>query len=120
MQSPRSLLVFLLASGCSLTLPVRGRVEANPPEMLVGEATGYLDGSGKLHLMSSDGRDCSGAFQYTDGRRSGSGSFTCLDGTTGTFAFTSTGRQGTGFGRTSKGERIRFVFGGQAGIDLRE
>ncbi len=106
-----------LLSACSLTLPVRGRVGDST---IVGEATGYMDGSGKLHLVAEDGRDCAGAFQYADGRRSGTGTFTCQDGTAGTFAFNSTGQQGTGFGRTTKGERIRFAFGGASTLDLQE
>ena len=88
--------------------------------MLVGEATGFLDGSGTLHLLGSEGRDCNGVFQYGPSRKSGTGTFTCADGSTGTFAFNSTGQQGAGFGRTSKGERVRFVFGNQSSIDLRE
>ena len=115
----RAALFLLLLSGCSLTLPVRGRVEGTN-EMLVGEATGFMDGSGRISLMGSDGRDCMGAFQYGASRRSGTGIFTCTDGATGTFAFNSTGQQGTGFGQTSRGERIRFVFGSQSSIDLRE
>lgn len=109
--------LLLLLSACALTLPVRGQVGDT---RMVGEATGYLDGSGKLHLMAEDGRDCTGAFQYADGRRSGTGAFTCQDGTAGTFAFNSTGQQGTGFGRTTKGERIRFAFGGASTLDLQE
>lgn len=106
-----------LLSACSLTLPVRGRVGDST---IVGEATGYMDGSGKLHLVAEDGRDCVGAFQYADGRRSGTGTFSCGDGTAGTFAFNSTGQQGVGFGRTTKGERIRFAFGGASTLDLQE
>jgi hypothetical protein len=115
----RASVLLVVLAGCSLTLPVRGRIEGTNA-MLVGEATGYMDGSGKLHMLGSDGRDCTGAFQYADTRRSGTGTLRCTDGVTGTFAFNSTGDQGTGFGRTSKGERFRFVFGRQSAVNFAE
>lgn len=114
----KALLLFLvLLGGCSISLPVRGKIDGTPPVDLIGEATGYLGGSGDLHMTGSDGRDCTGKFQYAPSGKSGTGTFTCQEGSSGTFVFNSTGNQGVGFGRTSRGERVRFVFGASSAYD---
>ncbi len=102
-----AMMAFLLA-GCTLTLPVRGVVERTG-DRFTGEATGYLDGAGDLHIKFADGRTCSGTFVYVN-RRQGEGTFECTDNTTGPFSFVSTGMRGTGSG-TLGGERFTFTFG---------
>ena len=101
--------IFMLA-GCSLTLPVQGDFNKGQ-EMFLGQATGNMDGSGTIIINSESGVSCSGKFQYDEPRVSGSGSFECQDGRTGTFRFTSNGTSGMGFGKTNKGEPFKFSFG---------
>lgn len=103
-------LAVSLLSGCSMTLPVQGDL-SNGKEKFLGQATGYLDGSGKLILHTESNLECKGVFQYDDPRVSGAGTFICEDGRTGTFRFTSDGTSGMGFGKTNKGEPFRFTFG---------
>jgi hypothetical protein len=81
---------------CSMTLPVRGTVQ-NSDESFTGTATGYLDSSGDLKIVSSRGATCEGNFVYVN-RRQGDGVFQCSDNRLGPFQFVSTGRRGTGHG----------------------
>lgn len=97
-----------LASGCSLTLPVRGATEAGD-ETFSGTATGYLDRSGTLTIQSDKGTSCTGEFVYVTSRE-GRGTFSCSDGRSGPFDFVSTGSHGTGTGRLG-GQRFTFTFG---------
>lgn len=98
----------LLLAACSLTLPVQGYVQ-NSDESFSGSATGYLDGSGNLTIVSSKGTHCSGNFVYVTQRR-GEGVFVCADGRSGPFWFVSTGFRGTGYG-TLGGRNFTFTFG---------
>ena len=98
-----------LLAGCSMTLPVRGKVQ-NSPETFTGSATGYMDGSGTLQITSSEGPICTGDFVYVS-RRHGEGVFDCSDGRSGPFKFVSTGTRGTGHGNLG-GEAFTFTVGG--------
>ena len=98
----------LAASGCSVTLPVRGQLQ-NVDETFTGTATGYPDGSGSLSVLSSRGARCTGDFVYINSRQ-GEGVFNCSDGRSGPFRFTSTGTRGTGFG-TLGNANLSFTFG---------
>ena len=100
--------VILLLSACSMTLPVKGQVQ-NSSETFTGTATGYLDGSGDLTIVSNTGVTCSGSFVYVT-KRNGEGVFTCEDGRTGPFNFVSTGKRGTGYGSLG-GKNFTFTFG---------
>ena len=100
--------VALGASGCSMTLPVRGHV-GDAGETFAGSATGYADGGGNLAVTSSRGAKCGGGFVYVT-RREGEGTFTCDDGRSGPFTFVSTGTRGTGKGSLS-GQPFTFTFG---------
>lgn len=105
------ILTFALCAalaGCSLTLPVTGRVQ-NSDETFEGTATGGMNGSGRLTIRSSRGPTCAGNFVYVT-NRTGEGVFTCNDGRTGPFSFASTGTSGTGHGDLS-GQRFTFTFG---------
>ena len=95
-------------SGCSLTLPVRGQVQ-NSDEAFTGSATGFMDGSGNLSIVTSKGTVCSGDFVYVTSR-TGEGVFTCNDGRSGPFRFVSTGSRGTGYGSLG-GQNLTFTFG---------
>ncbi len=95
-------------TACSMTVPVQGQVQA-ASETFTGSATGYMDGSGKLSVVSSLGASCSGDFVYVSARE-GSGTFRCSDGRSGPFTFVSTGRHGTGHG-TLGGQAFIFTFG---------
>lgn len=97
-------------SGCAVTLPVQGDFNKGQ-EKFLGQATGQADGSGSMTITSESGVNCIGKFQYADSRVSGTGTFECDDGRTGTFNFTSNGMSGLGFGKTNKGEPFKFVFG---------
>lgn len=98
----------LFLTGCSLTLPVAGQVQ-NSSETFTGTATGYIDGSGVLLIVSNKGAQCSGNFIYVTNRK-GEGVFKCDDGRSGPFEFVSTGSRGTGFGDLG-GEKFTFTFG---------
>ena len=100
----------LVLAGCatSLTLPVTGQMETGD-ETFTGTATGYMDGGGDLTIVSDRGRTCEGTFVYVT-RRTGEGTFTCDDGSSGPFKFVSTGTRGTGTGRLG-GEQFTFTFG---------
>ena len=91
-----------------MTLPVQGQLE-NGSETFTGSATGYLDRSGDIRIVSSEGTVCTGTFVYVTGR-SGEGTFTCDDGRSGPFSFVSTGQRGTGTGRIGD-ENLTFIFG---------
>lgn len=115
------LLPLLLLAGCSLTVPLRGRITGNGGVVeLSGDATGALDGSGTIRMTASNGRACSGTFRYERGRPAGAGTFVCQDGTTGTVAFSSIGQQGFGSGTTSRGEHVQFAFGTYGATAFRE
>lgn len=98
----------LLASACSMTLPVEGTVQGSD-ETFSGTATGYIDRSGVLTIVTSEGATCEGDFVYVTSRQ-GEGVFTCDDGRSGPFTFVSTGTRGTGSGDLG-GERFTFTFG---------
>jgi hypothetical protein len=68
-----------------------------------------MDGAGTLHIISTSGTDCTGAFVYVT-RRQGSGTFNCTDGRSGPFEFVSTGTRGTGNARLGP-RRFTFTFG---------
>lgn len=105
------ILLFLGAtalSACSMTLPVKGQVQSSS-ETFSGTATGYMDGSGDLTIVSNEGAVCNGDFVYVT-RRTGEGVFHCEDGRTGPFKFVSTGRSGTGHGSLG-GQSFTFTFG---------
>lgn len=106
-------LVAVAIGGCSLTLPVRATLGDNSDDYFVGEATGYMNGSGDLRIYSQrSGRTCTGNFVYVT-HREGEGVATCSDGATGSFHFVSTGQNGTGRG-TIGGRTFVFTFGGSA------
>ncbi len=107
MAFPRLLLPLLL-SACSLTLPVVGQL-ADGSETFTGTATGGLDGAGVLSITSSGGRTCTGSFVYVT-ERTGEGTFQCSDGQSGPFSFVTTGTRGTGTG-TIGGKTMTFTFG---------
>lgn len=108
LKSTISLIATLTLSACSLTLPVKGTVQ-NSDETFTGTATGYLDRSGILKVVTSKGAVCEGDFVYVTNRQ-GEGVFTCDDGRSGPFEFVSTGTKGTGYGDLG-GERFTFTFG---------
>jgi hypothetical protein len=108
MNMPRFAALTFLLSGCSMTLPVSGRM-ADGTETFTGRATGYMDGGGNLEIVSNKGRTCSGNFVYVTSRN-GEGVFTCSDGKSGPFQFVSTGTRGTGTGIIG-GEAFTFTFG---------
>lgn len=106
-------LLFLLPlasalAGCNLTLPVTGASETGD-ETFTGSATGGLDGSGTLEIVSSRGLRCTGDFVYIT-ERNGRGTFRCSNGQGGGFEFVSTGEKGLGTG-TIGGRRFTFRFG---------
>lgn len=99
--------VFVLG-GCSVTLPVVGQVQ-DSDERFTGTATGGLDRSGALSIVSTRGTTCAGRFVYV-GPRTGEGVFNCSDGRSGPFKFVSTGMRGTGHGDLG-GQKFTFTFG---------
>ena len=101
--------VGAMLTGCTMTLPVHGLVQ-NSDETFSGTATGGMDGSGTLTIVSNKGATCKGNFVYVT-RRTGEGVFSCSDGRSGPFQFVSTGTKGTGQGSLG-GEAFTFTFGG--------
>ncbi len=102
------LLMLASVAGCSMTLPVRG-TSSDSDETLSGVATGYMDGGGKLTIVTSKGATCEGAFVYVN-RRQGNGVITCSDGRSGPFDFVSTGTRGAGTANLG-GRSFTFTFG---------
>ena len=102
------IVVALSLAGCSMTLPVRGTVQGSP-ETFTGTATGYMDRSGDLTIVTTTGTTCQGNFVYVTSRR-GEGVFTCDDGRSGPFDFVSTGTRGTGKGSLGD-QQFTFTFG---------
>lgn len=104
-------LTVICLTGCgSVTLPLHGSIN-NGQEDFLGSVTGYADGHGEITMSSVSGVNCLGQFQYDNKFVTGSGTFECDDGRTGNFKFTSSGQMGHGFGKTNKGETIKFIFG---------
>lgn len=91
-----ALIIPLLCSACSMTLPVEGQVQSTG-ETFSGSATGHLDGAGTLTIHSNKGATCTGDFVYATARE-GEGTFHCTDGRSGPFSFVSTGSRRTGKG----------------------
>ena len=91
-----------------MSVPVSGRFESGRVT-ITGVATGYLDSSGVLDLVSSNGLSIKGNFVYVT-RREGQGTFVASDGRSGAFSFVSTGRRGTGVGNLGP-DKITFTFG---------
>ncbi len=107
----RVLAVTLLPAilcACSVTLPVRGSVDTTG-ETFTGTATGRLDRSGTLTLVSSKGVTCRGDFVYVNSRQ-GNGTVVCDDKRAGPFDFNSTGSRGTGVARLGRDTAV-FTFG---------
>ena len=98
----------LFMAGCSMTVPVRGQFQSGAVKFS-GQATGYMGGSGVLHVTTTDGIVCDGDFVYVNYRQ-GEGTFVCSDGRSGPFSFVSSGRSGTGTGIIGD-EPITFTFG---------
>ena len=102
------LALCLLLGGCSLTLPVDGRIGEG--DRFLGEATGYLDRTGTMSVTTVNGLHCSGAFKYQTSA-TGDGTLTCDDGRSGSFLFNSNGNSGNGFGTLNDGKEFFFAFG---------
>ena len=103
--------VFLLTSCVSMNL--EGRFD-NGSDSFRGTVSGSLQNSGGLSFTTESGTLCEGTYQFADGRKTGAGSFTCLDKTTGKFTLTTDGGLGTkgrGSGKTNKGDSFSFTFG---------
>lgn len=98
----------LALGGCSMTVPFYGQAE-DGSETFTGTSTGHADGSGTVQITSNKGRVCTGKFVYVTAR-TGSGTFTCQDGTSGTANFVSAGMHGTGAGQLGN-RRFTFTFG---------
>lgn len=106
----KSLLILVGAgalAGCSVTLPVQGRLQ-DSLETFTGTATAYMDGGGVMTL-NSEKTQCSGNFVHITSRE-GEGVMKCSDNRQGPFKFATTGSRGTGQG-TLTGEPYTFTFG---------
>ncbi len=102
-----ALILLLFVAGC-MTLPVRGQYQSGETKFS-GEATGYMDGSGVIHITADNGLVCDGEFVYVTSRQ-GQGTFICTNGESGPFEFVSTGSRGTGTGMIG-GNAVTFTFG---------
>ena len=100
-----------------MTLPVHGDLN-NGKEPFLGTATGYMDGTGTLSMVTQDEVSCTGKFEYDDGHVAGHGQFNCADGRHGKFRFTSEGNKGRGFGKTTTGEPFKFTFGRESTLKV--
>jgi hypothetical protein len=76
-------------SEISLTVDAYARVGLNTEVEYFGKATGYLDGTGKINISSSENNQCVGTFSYNTTRTGGSGVVRCNDGDTAEIKFTS-------------------------------
>lgn len=76
-----------------------------------GIATDYLDRTGSLKMKNDSGNVCVGSFRYMK-NWTGDGSMRCDDGGSAKIEFQGlSGSGGYGAGTTSKGNRIKFVYG---------
>jgi len=103
------LLLALLLSGCSVTLPVDGTME-DGDETFTGTTTGYADGSGTLTVVSNKNLRCEGNWSYVARPTYGRGIFRCNNGKSGPFEFNGAGQHGTGIGRLGN-RRFTFTYG---------
>jgi hypothetical protein len=83
---------MLLLSGCSSDIPMGG--SAGEGERFVGSLTTRGRDYGPMDMRNSSGVECSGTWQL-DSQRSGSASFTCNDGRTGTAELSASDASGT-------------------------
>ncbi len=97
----------LMLSGCSVTLAVRGQVDARR-EMFVGTVVAQINAGGTISVTSDKGAVCQGEYVVLTARE-GRGTLTCQDGRSGPFEFVTTGRRGTGYGRLG-GDAFTFTF----------
>lgn len=109
MKTMAIVLAVFFTTGCSMTLPVDGKLRRSDDRFL-GEATGYLDRTGILAVTTLSGKKCSGEFKYLTSN-TGEGDFRCDDGRNGKFLFNSVGNKGNGFGKLNDGEEFIFYFG---------
>ena len=72
---------MLLLSGCGTAIPMDGGTAGG--EQFVGSLTARGRDYGPLEMRNGTGVECSGIWQL-DAQRSGSASFTCNDGRSGT------------------------------------
>lgn len=91
--------------GCSRTMAVKGQLE-DGTRHFTGTATGYIDDSGILSIVTTDGATCEGDFFLSWGK----GVLACTDGKSGTFHFTNSYSGGFGEG-TIDGKAFTFAFG---------
>lgn len=83
---------MLVLSGCGSAIPMGG--EAADGEQFIGSLTARGRDYGPIDMRNSSGVECNGIWQL-DSQSSGSASFTCTDGRTGT-AELSVGDAGAG------------------------
>ncbi len=103
-------LVLLSLAGCSISADAIGRVGKEATEFR-GHATGYMDGTGTIDMVSADGTKCLGEFRYT-GTKTGVGMLRCNDGRIAHIQFNALSMaSGYGYGRTNAGEPVLFTFG---------
>ncbi len=95
---------IILLSGCSTTHPLRGKIQ-NSNETFTGTVKRYIDGTGKLTIVSSTGAKCTGVFDPK-----GEGILTCDDDRGGPFEIVSTGAKRTGDGDLG-GQHFTFTIG---------
>jgi hypothetical protein len=96
-----------LLAGCTVSLPFHG-VSDDTGETFRGMASGMASG-GTLHLNSSKGTSCEGAYAYLTERHA-RGTLTCSDGRRGAFELDWTGSHATGTG-TLDGRGFTFTLG---------
>lgn len=119
----RFLAIILMA--CTLSSCARMRVTGeftDPNTLFEGKFSGAYRGKGRVFFTTDTGLPCEGRYRYdTDDKKTGKGSFTCLDRTTGEFTFVvtttsdpirngaeTTRRSGKGTGTTNKGQYFTF------------
>lgn len=81
----------ILLGGCVVNRPVEGVVQRTG-EKFTGAATGNLDSSGTVEIVSQQ-TTCRGTFSNPTGTEA-KGTFTCADGRTGPFQFSPPSRTG--------------------------
>jgi len=96
-----------LLAGCSTGRDVNGYVNGTG-ESISGNATGFMDRSGKVTLNLSSGATCEGRVNKNSG--GSKGRLDCTDGRGGPITLITSRTGGHGFG-TLNGQEFKFTYG---------
>lgn len=101
--------LLTVAAGCSATMPVTARLGDGSETFTGSGQAGLTTGAPFTMVSGSNGATCTGGFDMKS-LTGGSGAFTCDDGRSGSFNWTSSGARLSGVG-TISGKPITITMG---------